>query len=139
MEEYSEEIGDRPLHISDMLQLFVIATRQFSMVYLVVDGLDECDLKQRAQVFEVYATLVNLGSPLGVIKILNSCRSTEDIEKEFKDHIHIRFTEDVTSQDISRFVGETVQSRLDSGDLKLRNMELADLIINTLIDGVGGM
>lgn len=109
------------------------------MVYLVVDGLDECDLEQRAQVFEVYATLVNLGSPLGVIKILNSCRSTEDIEKEFRDYIHIRFTEDVTSQDISRFVRETVQSMLDSGDLKLRNMELADLIINTLIDGAGGM
>jgi len=137
IENRMEEIVDRHPDCEDMLGLLVIMAKKFSTLYIVIDGIDECDPEQRAEVLTAFTELLNLGQP--VVKIFTSSRMTEDIQHACENYGLIRFTEQTIAPDISRVVRETVRSKLNSGHLKLRNSDLAELIISKLIDGAGGM
>ncbi|KAH0561957.1 hypothetical protein GP486_003334 [Trichoglossum hirsutum] len=145
-----EQHSDIPDHITQNLQeccltddellttyLFLVISL-FPKVFLLIDGVDELGKEEQIAVLSILKRLA--GSTDSTVKIFTSSRREEPyIVKQLEGFRRIDLSTSNLSSDIARFVKETVKSKIESGELVIRNPSLEQDIVKVLVDGADGM
>jgi hypothetical protein len=106
----------------------------FGAVYIVVDGVDECD-DHTADVVSALSAIVGNGPNISMC-ILS--RNEQDIRQALVEsfvHIDIR----AQATDIRLYVAAELEARIRKKQLRLGSMAIKDEILRALVDGNGGM
>ncbi|KAF3937130.1 hypothetical protein ABW19_dt0205143 [Dactylella cylindrospora] len=125
---------------TEILELTTILSGAFSTTYLVIDGLDECDIPEDRR--NLLDFISNLGrSPHGSIKSIATSRTHLDIKNSFIGFPNISIA--ARSTDVKLFVAGELENRLHSQvefyGIELHDPELKGEIISTLVDKASGM
>ncbi|RPB13463.1 hypothetical protein P167DRAFT_605061 [Morchella conica CCBAS932] len=132
------------LRVSESTELIVKLAGMYSDVTIIMDGIDECDRKTRAELFSAINEMSKADSK---VKIILTGRYDNDIERMFSTaHKHYLTAKDNT-EDIIKYVETQMEKRCDPtrGDtvqLILNGVVPADLkqeIIDTLCEKSNGM
>ncbi|KAL8753882.1 MAG: hypothetical protein Q9199_004733 [Rusavskia elegans] len=86
---------------------------RYKKVTLIVDALDECDVKARALLLDVLSKLTY--NPESVVKTLVSSRNDPDITNHFLKTPNLSITATDNADDIIKFVSEKISQDLLSG------------------------
>ena len=110
----------------------------FDQVFLVLDGLDECDKSERKSIIHSFQHLLSMTQSY---RIFVSSRREDDIEREFlcRQVPMIPIEPRNTRADIEAFVRDEVSKLITSNELRLQNPDLEQRIISTLVDESNGM
>lgn len=145
-----EQHPDIPDHIHQQLQecgltddellancLFSVISL-FPKIFLLIDGVDELGKEEQATVLSILRQLA--GGTDYTVKIFVSSRREEPyIVKQLEGFRRIDLSTPCLSSDIAYFVKETVKSKIESGELVIRNPSLEQDIVKMLVDGADGM
>lgn len=108
----------------------------YNQIYLVVDGLDECE----DQVETNLKDLVSLAVREDQEKISLALLSRDELHIRHQVEADFRCTElEAHTEDIQLFVASELEQRINSRKLRLRDMTLKDKIMAKLVDGAKGM
>jgi hypothetical protein len=100
---------------------------------VVVDGLDEIT-NHRADVTKL---LRSLNTEEGQIKTLFASRADFDIGYELEDFVQLSIA--AMSSDLRLYVASEIERRTRQRKLRMRDPNLKDYIMTTLVDGAEGM
>jgi hypothetical protein len=109
----------------------------FNRVYIIIDGLDECD----NEVEENVQCLLALGRDSNIKKQVNIALLSRDevfIRENFEIEFHVVEIEAHT-EDIQLYVASELEQRIGSGRLRIRDMSLRGHIIAEIVEGAKGM
>ncbi|KAH7176955.1 hypothetical protein EDB81DRAFT_676006 [Dactylonectria macrodidyma] len=108
----------------------------FSQVYLIIDGLDECD----DQVETNLKNLVSLAVREDQEKISIALLSRDELQIRHQVKSDFRCIElEAHTEDIQLYVASELEQRINSRKLRLRDMTLKDQIMVKLVEGAKGM
>jgi hypothetical protein len=130
-------LGARTPTDGELVAMLVSITKQFSKVFIFIDGLDECGKDEQSTILSTVHQLSRSHSPL--VKILITSREESAISASLRGFSRLQISPEKISHDISSFVKETVKSNIRSGALIIQDPSLESDIISTLIDGAQGM
>ncbi|KAK8430558.1 hypothetical protein IWX49DRAFT_636079 [Phyllosticta citricarpa] len=100
-------------------------------VFLVVDGIDELDAEEQSLLRTFMKTIISLQDCS--VKIFISCRPGVPILGSFSSNTEtFTISPEHVRKDILCFVKETVEAKLQDGDLRFVDPSLKDEVINTL-------
>lgn len=122
---------------TDLIDVFFAAIKHFSTVYLVLDGIDECD----KQVLQEILGIINqfASSKTTAIKMFISCRENYHVLHALGSYDLIEVTPAALHNDIESFVNLTVRGKIDSGELKVGSSSLEQEIVHELVTKASGM
>lgn len=109
----------------------------FSEVYIVFDGLDECEKPVWKAMLRVFEQLEALGH--SIVKIFITCVEEGYVSHYLASYPCVQFSPAVTNQDITAFIQASVRSKIERGDLRIRNPKLQNDIISELLSKANGM
>lgn len=122
----------------ELQDIFLTIVKQFEIVYLVVDALDECTLDQRAHLCEFFTEVVEYssGANHGLVKLFVASRKTRDIERVFlqKSFPQIEVEVGKVDRDISLYVKDQIEQPLPDGSIVSNNVLKDEILTNA-----GGM
>lgn len=121
----------------ELCTLLLDATQNYSTVYVLIDGLDECKRKDLDKILPMLSQLLRSMRPL--IKIALFSREESMIANALKNYPRVRVSSDKISLDLSTFIKEAVESKIESGQLCISEPQLKNEVIDALINGAQGM
>lgn len=121
----------------ELFTLLLDAVKSFSEIYILIDGLDECDKDDINKILPMLSQLLRSTRPL--LKIALFSREENNIANAVKSFPRVRVSSDKISLDLSTFIKETVESKIVCGHLCISEPLLKVEVINALIDGAQGM
>ncbi|KAI1413183.1 ankyrin repeat-containing domain protein [Hypoxylon sp. FL1857] len=141
LEEYYEELRSYKHLPGDpspdrLLDVLARMSSFFDQVFVVVDGLDECDI----HIEEVVENLLELSTRRSDGIITTALLSRDELqirlqlEADFK-HVDVA----AHTEDIQLYVASELEKRTSSKKLKLRDLSLKDQIMIQLVNGAKGM
>ena len=108
-------------------------------VFVVLDGIDQCNLEQRSLVFSALKATIDDAN--GWIKIFLSIGP--DLRKEaelvFPEALARPITREDTKDDISAYIKGFIEQRIAEGKLTIRKMATKKAIHDELVKGADGM
>ena len=108
-----------------------------SNVYLIFDGIDECEKSVRQEILKIFKHLATIEQCH--FKIVLTCVE----EGPVAHHLHkvpcVQLSPTATSEDIKAFITSSVRSRIENGDLRIRNSMLEQEIVSELSLRANGM
>lgn len=110
----------------------------FSKVFLVIDGVDELGKEEQVATLSILKRLARGEVPTAKI-FISSRREEVYITKQLHSFPRIDLSTANITVDITYFVKEVVKSKIEMGDLVIRNQALEQDIVETLVDGADGM
>lgn len=129
--------NSRSLTFKEMSSLVCSAINLNSAVTMVLDGLDECEKEVKEQMIAFLECLTNPRST--VVKLFVSCREEDNILRSLTKFSRIHVTSAASEDDIVSYISGSVRSRIEAGQLRLRNPELEQEIVSELVDKANGM
>ncbi|KAH7418982.1 ankyrin repeat-containing domain protein [Cadophora sp. MPI-SDFR-AT-0126] len=106
----------------------------FQKVFIVIDAVDECNDREC-----ILKAISAIGDSVEHIKILVSSREDLLINEEFKDFPNLKMRPMDVSGDIESYVDATLNARIASKKLKVKDEELRKQISDTLVLKAEGM
>jgi hypothetical protein len=126
--------GTKRAHTPEELcQLIRKLSEHFESAMIVVDGLDEIT-NDRAGVTRLLRSLNTVG---GHIKTLFASRPEVDIGYELEEFVQVSIA--AMSSDLRLYVASEIERRTKERKLRIRDPNLKDHIMTTLVDGADGM
>jgi hypothetical protein len=126
--------GTRRAHTPEELcQLIRELSEHFESAMIIMDGLDEIT-NDRAGVTRLLRSLNTVG---GHIKTLFASRSEIDIGYELEEFFQVSIA--AMSSDLRLYVASEIERRTKERQLRIRDPNLKDHIMTTLVDGADGM
>ncbi|KAF4458972.1 Ankyrin repeat, partial [Fusarium albosuccineum] len=107
----------------------------FEKVYMVIDGIDECGETAR----EVARALADIVEEQESTVSLTILRRDELPIREALQDAFVSIEIEAQKDDIRLYVATEMESRIQTGQLRLRNMALKDEILRALVNDNGGM
>ena len=121
-----------------LLQKSILSTVEaFQGLYVILDGLDECENETRRDVTALIEHL--LANNEAAVKIFVSCRDDEHILRSLDVHPCIQLSETMMAIDIDAFVTGSVRSKVKSGELRMNSPALEGEIVAELVTKAHGM
>lgn len=106
----------------------------FGSVYVIVDGVDECD----ENTTDVAELLVGLADSVPSMSICVLSRDEPEIRRTLAESfVHVGI--EAQNSDVHLFVAAELDTRIRTKKLRLKNMSLKDEILHTLVQEHGGM
>ncbi|RFU34097.1 hypothetical protein B7463_g2206, partial [Scytalidium lignicola] len=129
--------GQRSLEESDMLQILdhVLDCRLDYSIYVVVDGVDEVEERERKALFKLLKHFAEC--PHSSIKLIVSSRASVSEMICLPCRLHV--TQANISNDIDKFVRQATEKLILSDELMIRDASLKDEIVQRLAHGARGM
>jgi hypothetical protein len=129
----STSLSSERLTIAKLGDLICDVARALGNVFLIIDGLDECD--RRDHLFPVLRRIASC------THLLITSRDTRDIRASLQEYLHYRISISPSDMhgDIRNFVTREVYELYHKGLLLARNVSLLDEIIDSLVEGADGM
>lgn len=138
--EDAEVYGSDPLRltIADSVQMILKLTEK-TPATIILDALDECDIKRRHELMEALVTIAHESASL--VKVLVSSRDDSDIKLRLERFSNILICAENNEEDIKNFVLWKVTRAIENKSLLNGTVppELKEQIINSLINGAQGM
>ncbi|KAI4235659.1 MAG: hypothetical protein LQ349_003012 [Xanthoria aureola] len=125
------------LDIIDLIDLVCLAIEQTSLTFVILDGLDECDKNSRKDISSLLARLRKVDT--SIVKIFITCRQEDQMLRSLQEVPKIHITSSALENDIRAFVAASVSERVTSGELRLRDPNLADEVTDELVERAHGM
>ncbi|KAL9037937.1 MAG: hypothetical protein Q9180_003437, partial [Flavoplaca navasiana] len=125
------------LDVGDLSDLLCVGIRRISMAFIVIDGLDECEKASRKVVLDLLHRLQEIKNL--TVKSFISCRQEDQILRSFEGGPMVQMTASALKDDIQLFVADSVSSRVQSGELRIRDPKVAQEITHELVDKAQGM
>jgi hypothetical protein len=122
-------------NILQLLQKIVIG---FKMLYIVIDGIDECEKKDREDLLHVLSELATIGSNTKLFLASRDSVSRE-IQKRFPTFDRISLNCSAAQSDIATYVEGIVHDKLRNEELIVGDSRLIEEIKVALIEGADGM
>ena len=113
------------------------AIEAFPGLYVIIDGLDECEKEARRDAIALIEAL--LVHEKAAVKTFISCREDEHILRSLDVHPCIQLSEIMMATDINAFITGTVRSKVESGELRINNPALENDIVAELVTKAHGM
>ena len=131
--------GRQMLGSSELIDLICLAVKSSSPTFMVFDGLDECEKEIRQLTIDMFCHLSRLSD--AVVKTLILCRDEDQLLslRALQGIPRIRITPLALEGDIKSFVTGSVRSRIQSGELRMRNPDLENEIVTELVSKAHGM
>lgn len=123
----------------ELFRLFEDAMVQFSNIYMLIDGIDECKNENIVLILSMFDRLLQRKKDTSIIKIIHFSRHNDVISEFLNHHSRLEISAERISHDINIFIKETVRSKISSGDLEVSNESLENEIVTRLNDGAHGM
>lgn len=137
-EFYNRHHSEDPLSATfvaeDLRDLISEISKSFDNTYIIVDGLDEC-ASHRSLTVELLSSLNSAGC--NRVRTLFASRDEHDIRSKLQDYATISIA--ARSSDLRMYVAAELQSRMDKGQLVLRNPFLKEYIMERLVEKADGM
>ena len=105
--------------------------------YIVLDGLDECEKQPRQEVLNVLKRVTALKN--ACVRTFVSCRDEDELLRSLHLYPRIQLTSEALGGDIKLFVEGSIRSRIESGQLRIRNPDLEHHIVQELVKKAHGM
>ena len=120
-----------------LVNIFCSSVAILSDMYLIFDGLDECDNA-------VWRTMLKVFNQLAVVRLTNvkvfvTCVEEGSVVHGLKGFKQIQLCPSVTSTDIKAFVESSVRLKIEDGELRIRNPSLEQDIIGELVWKANGL
>ena len=106
-------------------------------LYVVFDGLDECEKPVWKAMLQILERLGAIGQCN--VKVFITCVEEGSVAHELASHACIQLSPAATIEDIGSYVTSSVRSKIEDGDLKIRNPKLEQDIITELLSRANGM
>lgn len=103
---------------------------------MVLDALDECDVKKRPEFLQFLRKTITSG---GTLKLFVASRKEEDIQRAFSDVATIQIEATKVNKDIESYVKSELNRRVSDGSLRMRDPNLKEEIFNALVSKAEGM
>ena len=129
--------GTRSPAEDELIHLFYSVVALRPKLYIVFDGLDECEKTVLQAMLKVFKHIVTL-TPSNV-KIFITCVEEGLVSHHLANSAHIQLSPAATIEDVMAYVTSSVESKIENGDLKIRNPDLKLLIISELTSKANGM
>ena len=129
--------GTRTPETSDLMELIFSLMQRQPMVYIVLDGLDECEPAARQEILSFLERLSTLTGASA--RTFVSCRDEDQLLRSLNSYSRIRLTAAALETDIKSFVEGSVRNRIVSRQLTIRNPELEHQIVRELVQKSHGM
>ena len=121
-----------------LLQKSILSTVEaFRGLYVILDGLDECENETRRDVITLIERLLVHNE--AAVKIFVSCREDEHILRSLDVHPCIQLSETMMAIDIDAFITGSVRSKVKSGELRINSPALEEEIVVELVTKAHGM
>ena len=121
-----------------LLQEGILSTvKAFRGLYVILDGLDECENETRRDITALIARLLVRNE--AVVKIYVSCREDEHILQSLDVHSCIQLSETMMATDINAFIAGSVRSKVESGKLRINSPAVEEDIVAELVAKAHGM
>lgn len=128
------------LSLDESCELILQLVDHRDMTTIVIDALDECDVKMRSELLDALQTILQDAESL--VKIFVSSRDDGDIKHRLQDFPNLAIESGRNLDDISTFVRSETERLIKRGRL-LRNSRakdgLRDLVIREVIEKAEGM
>lgn len=109
----------------------------FRGLYVILDGLDECENETRRDVTALIEHLLVQNE--ADVKIFVSCREDEHILRSLDVHPCIQLSETMMASDINAFITGSVRSKVESGELRIDGPAVEEEIVAELVAKAHGM
>ncbi|KAI8191177.1 Vegetative incompatibility protein HET-E-1 [Colletotrichum sp. SAR 10_75] len=142
LEEYYSELHPekglpRSPDPDDLARVIVTMAKAYDQVYLVIDGLDEC----QDSTDEVVRALCDIGENSDEISLALLSRHEDNIRDSLQGpetrFINIQIA--AHKEDITEYVTSEIQERIRNKRLHLEDLSLQGEILDGLVDGANGM
>ena len=120
-----------------LTELLYAAVQSRPGLCLIVDGLDECERNVQETITSTLCHLVTIGNT--VVKILMTGRDETHLLSRLRGFGRLQIFSHASRADIRSYISHSIVSRIESGNLTLRNQTLKDEIISRLADKAQGM
>ncbi|KAJ1335026.1 ankyrin repeat domain-containing protein 50 [Microdochium nivale] len=123
---------------SDTLSLLIELMPELMKSYIVVDGLDECDTKDRKELLKTLSALISTNKN---VRLFLSSRVSllDEVTRQFPDVERLTLDCEATNEDIAIYISDFLDERLEEGDLKVGDPVLITCIKTALREGAQGM
>ena len=120
-----------------LANIFCSSVALLSDIYIIFDGLDECDKAVSRALLKTFKQLAATG-PTNV-KIFMTCVEEGSVAHSLNGFTQVLLSPSVTSADIKAFVQSSVRLKIENGELKIRNSSLEQDIISELVLKANGL
>ena len=121
----------------DLIELVRSVLSLYSRTYVVIDGLDECGKDAQEDILFIVKALASFNK--AIVKVVVFSRENAHLSTVLKHYPCVHTSEAALTRDIISFVQATVESKLEAGELVIRNPALKEMIISELITKAQGM
>lgn len=119
----------------DVFRHLVVSLRR---LYILIDGLDECEKPERGELLKILSSLAALGSNIRIFLSGRDSVSAE-VERRFPSRHNVFVSSSLTRPDIDKYIDGAVQDKLESEELVVRDATLVQEIKMALREGAEGM
>ena len=126
-----------PLHEKTLESLLSQAIKSLEDVYIVCDGLDECENGVQMMICSFLSGLI--AHKGRTVKVFVACREEERPLKYLTSFSYLRMSTEASQTDIAAYVTGSIERLTERGDLSLRNPSLKEKVISSLIVKADGM
>lgn len=122
----------------ELIAFLHMIIKRVKKVYILIDGLDECEKLDSDELLDALSSLVRADSK--VLIFLASRTSVYDqIKRSFPDQFHQISTAAATQTEIATFIDTEIEERLRREDLNVEDLGLVKEIKSALKNGADGM
>ena len=129
--------GERTPGTNEIVDLVWSLIQLRPLAYIVLDGLDECEKQPRQDVLNFLKRLSTLEKTS--VRTFVSCRDEDQLLRSLHSYPRIQLTAVALLGDIKSFVEGSVRSRIESGQLTIRDPNLEHQIVRELVNKAHGM
>ena len=129
--------GTRSPAENALCDVFCSSVAWRSNVYIVFDGIDECENTVWQEMLKIFKHLATLG-PCN-IKVVLTCVEEGPVAHKLHNAPYIQLSPAATAEDVKTFIVSSVRSKVEYGDLRIRSAELEKDIISELVLRANGM
>ncbi|KAJ6260766.1 Vegetative incompatibility protein [Drechslerella dactyloides] len=137
LDALAEAVGSWMLEFEEWIELFFKFARNFERIWIILDGIDECDNHNRTEIFRWIAQAASFSD--SVIAIYISSRKDIEIKEELGRYPNIPLTTRQPVDDLNNYIAGEVDSLKANGALKFSNQKLYSKVIDQLITKADGM
>ncbi|RGP78965.1 hypothetical protein FLONG3_2871 [Fusarium longipes] len=122
-----------------VMKLYSMASMFVKNWYIVLDGLDECDTRQQADILKFFAKLLNSTETPPRLMLCSRETSSATIGNSFPFCVRLITGLHQTSSDIRTYAEDIINAKLEAQELVVRDLKIVNEILETIVSKEQGM
>ncbi|KAH7163377.1 hypothetical protein B0J13DRAFT_538447 [Dactylonectria estremocensis] len=136
-----EEAKSKYFSLSTLVELYYNASLLYDEIFVVLDGIDECNVNEQRAVFGFFAIMMAREKKPPKIKLLLSSRETaqSDIVRFFPNSSRLTTGYNHTSEDIMTYAEDVLRAKQATNELGFDDESLIERILDAIASKEEGM